>query len=226
MEDVQPLKSNEGQISGSEMAPKVCCSNEWYYTHQAAKIKDRRFQVQEACGENTPAGSGISQSSPETWKQPDVYRERVIYFKELAHAIVEAGKSRSAGWASRLGTRRRAAVHREVCPLTESPLCPARSGLRVLHEAHVTLQRVNCFTQSLLISMLISCKIYLPRNIQNIHQISGYRAIEELTQKLNHRKGCKWTLGEVLEVNTKAEYCALGPIHSTPWVRVNRNAYP
>ena len=32
------------------------------------------------------------------------YREKEIYFKELAHAIMEADKFKSAGWAGRLET--------------------------------------------------------------------------------------------------------------------------
>ena len=58
----------------------------------------------------------VSQGSPEKQKEWDVYvyTERDIYFKELAHTIMEAGKSRSAGLASRLETLGRASAAVQV----------------------------------------------------------------------------------------------------------------
>ena len=42
----------------------------------------------------------LYQRSLEKQNQQDIYTEREIYFKELAHAVVEAGKSKicRAGW--------------------------------------------------------------------------------------------------------------------------------
>ena len=45
--------------------------------------------------DNNPSGNPhVSQSSPENrTHRMDMYKEKEIYFKELAHVIMEAGKS-------------------------------------------------------------------------------------------------------------------------------------
>lgn len=52
----------------------------------------------------------LAQSPPEKCDQVDVYRERDIYFKELAYVIVEAGKSEICRVGHRLETQGRATV--------------------------------------------------------------------------------------------------------------------
>lgn len=55
--------------------------------------------------------------------------------------------------------------------------------------------------------MVISCKIYFTETSRiTLHQLSGYCGLQKLTYKTNHHKGGKWTLGNVFEGYTRAEY--------------------
>ena len=99
-------------------------------------------------------------------------REKDIYIRELAHATVEAGKSKiyraardpGKGWCFSWVQR---AIWRQNYSFPWGPQYFSSQGLQQIGWDPLTLQRVICFTQSLLIEMLISCKKkYLQSNIQ------------------------------------------------------------
>ena len=94
-----------------------------------------------------------------------VHREKEIYYMELAQAIMEAGKSESAVWVSRLKTQEsrwcrqspRAVWWRaHPCSGKQPPLF--HSGLQLIRWDPPVLWRAICFTQSSSIGMLISPK--------------------------------------------------------------------
>lgn len=85
---------------------------------------------------NSP-GSGvgpcISQDSPEKQNQQDGHKEREIYFKGSAHAIVEAGRSkiRTTGWAAGSRPTEEFVLHQESESSLEAET-PLPQGLQLI----------------------------------------------------------------------------------------------